>query len=100
MDVKSLLLRDAACCGALTYHMGKAKESRVAAARNITAWMKEVNGEGLDAIVINTSGCGTVIKEYGHMFRNDALADDATQISALAKDISELLSKIELDNQA
>ena len=89
----------AACCGALTYHMGKAKESRVAAASNIQAWMKEVNGAGLDAIVINTSGCGTVIKEYGHMFRNDALAEDAVKISSLAKDISELLSKIELDNK-
>lgn len=89
----------AACCGALTYHMGKAKESRVAAASNIQAWMKEVNGAGLDAIVINTSGCGTVIKEYGHMFRNEALAEDAVKISSLAKDISELLSKIELDNK-
>ena len=89
----------AACCGALTYHMGKAKDSRVAAASNIQAWMKEVNGAGLDAIVINTSGCGTVIKEYGHMFRNDALAEDAVKISSLAKDISELLSKIELGNK-
>ena len=89
----------AACCGALTYHMGKAKDSRVAAAGNIQAWMKEVNGAGLDAIVINTSGCGTVIKEYGHMFRNDALAEDAVKISSLAKDISELLSKIELGNK-
>ena len=89
----------AACCGALTYHMGKAKDSRVAAAGNIQAWMKEVNGAGLDAIVINTSGCGTVIKEYGHMFRNEALAEDAVKISSLAKDISELLSKIELGNK-
>ena len=89
----------AACCGALTYHMGKAKDSRVAAASNIQAWMREVNGAGLDAIVINTSGCGTVIKEYGHMFRNDALAEDAVKISSLAKDISELLSKIELGNK-
>lgn len=92
-----VVAQGAACCGALTYHMGKAKESRVAAARNIQAWMKEVNEAGLDAIVMNTSGCGTVVKEYGHMFRNQAQAEDAEKISALAKDISELLSKIELE---
>ena len=92
-----VVAQGAACCGALTYHMGKAKESRVAAARNIQAWMKEVNDAGLDAIVMNTSGCGTEVKEYGHMFRNQAQAEDAEKISALAKDISELLSKIELE---
>lgn len=94
-----VIAQDAACCGALTYHMGKAKESRVAAARNIHAWMKEVNGTGLDAIVINTSGCGTVIKEYGHMFQNEALAEEAAKISGLARDISEFLSKIDLDKK-
>lgn len=94
-----VIAQDAACCGALTYHMGKAKESRLAASRNIHAWMKEVNDTGLDAIVINTSGCGTVIKQYGHMFENEAVADDAAKVSALAKDISELLSEIKLDHK-
>ena len=89
----------AGCCGALTLHMGKAKQSKAAAEKNIRAWMREVNGEGLDAIVINTSGCGTVVKEYGHNFRNDELADDAATIAALAKDISEVLSDIELKNK-
>ncbi len=89
--------QDVGCCGALTHHMGKAEESRAAAARNIRAWMKEVNGVGLDAIVINTSGCGTVVKDYGHMLRNEELAEEAVAISKLAKDISEVLSDIELD---
>ena len=89
----------AGCCGALTLHMGKAKQSKVAAEKNIRAWMNEVNGEGLDAIVINTSGCGTVVKEYGHNFRNDELAEEAAIIAALAKDVSEVLSEIELDNK-
>lgn len=89
----------AACCGALTLHMGKAEQSKKAAAQNIRAWMNEVDGEGLDAIVINTSGCGTVVKEYGHNFRNDELAEQAIIISELAKDISEVLSELELKNK-
>jgi glycolate oxidase iron-sulfur subunit len=79
--------------------MGKSGESHAAAARNIGAWMKEVNGAGLDAVVINTSGCGTVVKDYGHMFRNEELAEAAATISALARDITEVLSDIELDYQ-
>lgn len=94
-----VVAQDTGCCGALTYHMGKSKESHVMAARNIRAWMREVSGAGLDAIVINTSGCGTVIKEYGHMFRNVELAEQAATISALAKDISEVLLDIDLDHK-
>lgn len=94
-----VIAEGAGCCGALTLHMGKAKQSKTAAEKNIRAWMSEVNGEGLDAIVINTSGCGTVVKEYGHNFRNDEFAEDAATIAALAKDISEVLSDIELDNK-
>ena len=91
-----VVARGAGCCGALTHHMGKTRDSHAAAARNIHAWMKEVNGAGLDAIVINTSGCGTVVKDYGYMFRNENLADDAATISSLARDISEVLTDLEL----
>ena len=94
-----VIAQGAGCCGALTYHMGKSQQSYLAAAGNIRAWMNEITGAGLDAIVINTSGCGTVVKEYGHMFRNDELAEDAATISALAKDVSEVLSNIELDHK-
>ena len=81
------------CCGALTHHMGREDDSHHAAGRNIRAFMAEVRGKGLDAIVINTSGCGTTVKDYGHMFRTDpALAEDAKTIAALAKDVSEVLS--------
>ena len=79
----------AGCCGALTHHMGKTTESHATAARNIRAWAAEMDGAGLDAIVINTSGCGTTVKDYGHMFRNEGLAADAARVSAIAKDISE-----------
>ena len=88
------------CCGALTHHMGKAEQAHGSAAANIRAWMAEKAGGGLDAIVINTSGCGTTVKDYGHMFRNDALAAEAAEVSGLALDISELLVKIGLPQGA
>ncbi|MCV6823401.1 MULTISPECIES: glycolate oxidase subunit GlcF [Halocynthiibacter] len=87
------------CCGALTHHMGQEDKSHAAAANNIRAWMAEVNGEGLDAVVINTSGCGTTVKDYGHMFRNDPLAADAAKVSELAMDVSELLMTLDLPQQ-
>ena len=86
----------AGCCGALTHHMGKTNESHASAAKNIRAWGAEMDGEGLDAIVINTSGCGTTIKDYGHMFRNDPLAEQAAAVSAKAMDISELVMQLDL----
>jgi len=86
----------AGCCGALTHHMGKTAESHATAARNIRAWAREMDGEGLDAIVINTSGCGTTVKDYGHMFRSTPLADEAGRISAIARDVSEVLMQLDL----
>jgi glycolate oxidase iron-sulfur subunit len=86
----------AGCCGALTHHMGKTAESHATAARNIRAWTREMDAGGLDAIVINTSGCGTTVKDYGHMFRNDPLAADAARISAIAKDVSEVLIQLDI----
>ncbi|HBU16183.1 MAG TPA: glycolate oxidase iron-sulfur subunit, partial [Gemmobacter sp.] len=84
------------CCGALTHHMGRTGESHAQAGANIAAWMAEKRAGGLDAIVINTSGCGTTVKDYGHMFRNDPEAVEAAEVSALAMDISELLVKLGL----
>ena len=91
-----VIARGMGCCGALVHHMGKEDESHEAAKRNIRAWMAEVRGEGLDAIVINTSGCGTTVKDYGFMLRNDPMAEDAAKVSELAMDVSELLMKLEL----
>ena len=85
------------CCGALTHHMGMESESHDFAACNIRAWMAEEKNGGLDAIVINTSGCGTTVKDYGHMFRTDPrMAGDASRISELAKDVSEVLARLDL----
>ncbi len=90
-----VVARGAGCCGALTHHMGKEDESHASAARNISAWVGEMDGEGLDAIVINTSGCGTTVKDYGFMFRNGPLGGDAARVSALAMDVSEILMRLE-----
>lgn len=87
------------CCGALTHHMGKESESHATAAKNIRAWIAEMDA-GLDAIVINTSGCGTTVKDYGHMFRNTDLATDATRVSAIAMDVSEVLIKLDMPGSA
>ncbi len=86
----------AGCCGALTHHMGKTRESHATAAKNIAAWMREANGAGLDAVVINTSGCGTTVKDYGHMFAGDPLAADAARVAGLARDVSELMTELGL----
>ncbi len=88
------------CCGALTHHMGREEEAHGFAAANIRAFMDEVRGEGLDAIVINTSGCGTTVKDYGHMFRTEGLAEEAKVVAGLACDISELLVRIGLPEGA
>jgi glycolate oxidase iron-sulfur subunit len=84
------------CCGALVHHMGKTDEAHGFAAANIRAWSREADGEGLDAIIINTSGCGTTIKDYGHLFERDPLAGDAARVSALAKDVTEFMAGIGL----
>ncbi|MDE4174303.1 glycolate oxidase subunit GlcF [Phaeobacter sp. PT47_59] len=95
-----VVAKGAGCCGALTHHMGREDESHATAAKNIRAWCAEIDGEGLDAIVINTSGCGTTVKDYGHMFRNDPLAGDAARVSERAMDISELLMQLDLPEGA
>ncbi len=81
------------CCGALTHHMGQHDPAMAAARANIAAWGAEMAGEGLDAIVVNTSGCGTTLKDYGFMFRTEPEADAAARVSALAMDVTEVLEK-------
>ncbi|MCC5975552.1 MAG: glycolate oxidase subunit GlcF [Rubellimicrobium sp.] len=84
------------CCGALTHHMGRTAEAHALAARNIAAFLTEADGGGLDAIVINTSGCGTTVKDYGHMFRATPRADQAARVAALAADVTEVIARLGL----
>jgi glycolate oxidase iron-sulfur subunit len=88
-------VQDEGCCGALAHHMGRKEEAHAAARRNIDAWMREVDGEGLDAILTTASGCGTTMKDYGFMLRRDpAYAERAATIAGLCRDISEFVSEI------
>jgi glycolate oxidase iron-sulfur subunit len=95
--VEVVLVKDEQCCGALTHHLGRDGDALARARANIAAWLAEAGRGGLDAIVVTTSGCGTVIKDYGFMLREDrAFAAPAAKISALARDISEYVSELDL----
>ncbi len=95
--VEVVLVRDEQCCGALTHHLGRDGDALARARANVTAWLAEAERGGLDAILVTTSGCGTVIKDYGFMLREDpAFAAAAAKVSALAKDITEYLSGVDL----
>jgi glycolate oxidase iron-sulfur subunit len=92
-----VVVADDGCCGSLVHHMGRGQEARATARRRIDAWTAEIEGEGLDAILVTASGCGTTVKDYGYMLRTDpAYAGKAARVSALALDISEYLSRLEL----
>src|SRR3569832_980577 len=95
--IEVVLVRDEQCCGALTHHMGHEDAAHAFARANITAWLAEADRGGLDAILVTTSGCGTVIKDYGFMLRQDHdFAAPAAKVSALAKDITEYVSSLDL----
>jgi glycolate oxidase iron-sulfur subunit len=95
--VEVVVAEGAGCCGALTHHLGKEAPALAAARANVAAWTRELAGKGLDAIVINASGCGTTVKDYGFMLREDPdWSAAAARISALARDISEIMTEIGL----
>jgi glycolate oxidase iron-sulfur subunit len=86
-----------ACCGSLAHHMGREDQALAQVRNNIDAWMREIEGAGLDAILITVSGCGTTVKDYGFMLRGDRdYAVKATRISQLTKDITEYLATLDL----
>lgn len=95
--VEVVLPKGEGCCGALVHHMGHEHDALAFARANIDAWLAEADGAGLDAILITASGCGTTIKDYGFMFRNEpAYAAKAERVSGLAKDVTEYLETLEL----
>jgi glycolate oxidase iron-sulfur subunit len=92
-----VLPRGVGCCGALVYHMGNHGDSLPMMRNNIVRWHREMEKGGLDAIVINTSGCGVVVRDYGHIFRDDPdLAEPARKVAAITRDLSELVHDLGL----
>lgn len=88
---------DMGCCGALTFHIGERRRSRKLMQCAIEVWHRELETSGLDAIVLNTSGCGTAIKEYDHIFRHDSQwADKAKAVVARVRDVSEVVAQLGL----
>jgi glycolate oxidase iron-sulfur subunit len=89
------------CCGSLAHHMGKEERALDQARADIDAWTREIDGEGLEAIVVTASGCGATIKDYGYMLRDDpGYAKKAASVAGLAKDVSEVAGALDLDFKA
>jgi len=91
MGAEVVVVEGAGCCGALVHHMGQADAGKRAAAANVRAWMRAAP----DRIVVNASGCGTQVKDYGYMLRGDrALAENAAWVSARTRDLVEVLDEL------
>lgn len=90
--VDVLVAPGSGCCGALVHHIGREEDALKQARANVDAWTKQMEKEPIDAIIINASGCGTTVKDYGHMLRHELeYAERAEKVSNLAKDICEFL---------
>lgn len=97
IGIEVVVAEGEACCGALVHHMGREEQALAQARNNVDVWAREADSGGLDAIIITASGCGTTIKDYGHMLRLDPdYAEKAAKVSRLTKDITEYLAEIEL----
>jgi glycolate oxidase iron-sulfur subunit len=91
--VEVVVTEGESCCGSLTHHLGKEKDALARAKRSIDQWL----AAEVDAVIVTASGCGTTIKDYGHMLRLDpAYARKAERVSAMAKDITEFLIALDL----
>ncbi|WP_439668237.1 glycolate oxidase subunit GlcF [Cupriavidus necator] len=91
VGVQLLVAREAGCCGAIRFHTGDHDGGLDNMRRNIDAWWPHIE-DGAEAIVMTASGCGAMVKDYGHLLRNDPkYAERARRVSALTRDLSEVL---------
>ena len=96
LGIELVAAEAAGCCGAVSHHLSATEEGLDFMRRNVDAWWPYME-KGVEAIIITASGCGTVVKEYGHLLSSDAAyAEKANKISAMAKDISEVLQNEDL----
>ena len=99
LGIEVVVRSEAHCCGALAHHIGETEAADKSVRQALRAWQDEIKNGGLDAIVVNASGCGTMVKDYGHLLKDDReLGHLATQISAMTMDISQLLAEIGINS--
>ena len=92
VGISAIQIEAGGCCGALPYHLNEHDEARAIVRRNIDAWWPHVE-RGAEAIVVTASGCGVMVKDYGHLMAQDAAyAEKAAKIGALARDPVEVIS--------
>lgn len=97
LGVEVVIPEGQACCGAVVHDIGHEAEAHKAARKNVDAFSSLMRGEALDAIIINASGCGTMVKDYGHLLsRDQGYAERARRIVSLTKDVTEFLHDIGL----
>jgi glycolate oxidase iron-sulfur subunit len=96
--VDVVVAANAGCCGALVHHMGREAAGLAMARRNVEAWLRVMEkGERVDAVIVNASGCGTTVKDYGHMLKGDAkYAESAARIAGMTRDITEFLAAYDM----
>ncbi|MCB1983866.1 MAG: glycolate oxidase subunit GlcF [Burkholderiales bacterium] len=92
LDISLIKSAQAGCCGAIAFHLNAQEEGMKAMRRNIDAWWPFIEHNEIEAIAMTASGCGVTVKDYGHILRHDPVyAEKAARISAMTKDISEIL---------
>ena len=90
--IETVVARQAGCCGAVKFHLNDQDGGRAQMRANIDAWWPYIERGEVECLVMNASGCGVTVKEYGHVLARDAqYADKAARISSLTRDLSELL---------
>ena len=100
LEIESITEVSSGCCGAIDYHLSAHEAAKVRARRNIDAWWPHVE-RGAEAIVINASGCGAMVKDYAHLLREDwAYAAKAERVSGISRDLAEFLAPLATDLNA
>jgi len=95
VGIECVVARGQGCCGAVKYHLADADGGLAQMRANVDAWWRHIESGAIEAIVINASGCGAMVKEYGHLLRHEPrYAERAARVSELARDLSELLPDI------
>jgi len=93
--IESVIAAKAGCCGAVKFHLNDQEGGKAQMRANIDAWWPQLESGAVEAIVMNASGCGVTVREYGHALKDDpAYAEKAARVSALTKDLSELLPEL------